>query len=257
MWTGAEIGLHAGSRILWLAENDSGVPGDLAWLSGPERAEAEAMRIAVRRRAFLLRRWTARRLLAPLLGLDGGTRVLSRIEIRRSAAGAPHVFLDGAAAPLSLSITDREDVAVAAVAPAGVCIGCDLETIEPRSPAFVEDFLGEDEARFVAAGGDVETRHLRANLVWSAKESVLKALGVGLRRDTRSVTTRFADAGGAGAGEDWRPFTAHAPGTGEFEGWWRRSRSFVVAVAADRPTARPRAVGWAPVALMLEFALAR
>jgi phosphopantetheinyl transferase len=256
MWTGADIGFHLGSRILWLAENDSGVPADVAWLSGPERAEAATLRIAVRRRAFLLRRWTARRLLAPLLGVDGGTGALARIEIRRSAAGAPHVFLDGAAARLSLSITDRNDVAVAAVAPAGVSLGCDLETIEPRSRAFVEDFLGEDEARFVA-GGDGETCALRANLVWCAKESVLKALGVGLRRDTRSVATRFADAGGTGADEDWRPFTARVPGTGELEGWWRRSRSFVVAAVADRPTARPRAVRWARVALLLAFALAR
>jgi len=73
------------------------------------------------------------------------------------------------------------------VGPPGRAIGCDLEIVEPRSDAFVEDFLTAAERSLVAGAPDEDARHLLANLVWCGKESALKVLRTGLRRDTRSV----------------------------------------------------------------------
>ena len=63
-------------------------------------------------------------------------------------------------------------------------VGCDLELVEPRTPGFVADFLTAAEQQSVASRPDPDAA---ANLIWSAKESALKVLQTGLRRDTRSV----------------------------------------------------------------------
>lgn len=62
-------------------------------------------------------------------------------------------------------------------------IGVDLEWVEPRSDGFVRDFLTEPERAYCGAVSG-EARHLRANMIWSAKESVLKVVQRGLTLDT-------------------------------------------------------------------------
>ena len=74
-------------------------------------------------------------------------------------------------------------------------IGCDLELVEPRSEAFVRDYFTVPEQCCVGAVPDGEESWLRANLLWSAKESVLRVLETGLRRDTRSVEIAIKGAG--------------------------------------------------------------
>ena len=94
-------------------------------------------------------------------------------------------------------------------------LGCDLELIEPRSPAFVADYFTAEEQAVLARAATVD-RPMLATLFWSGKESVLKALGTGLREDTRSVTVFSA---GATPGSPWRPLLARHSGA-EFHGWW-------------------------------------
>ena len=65
-------------------------------------------------------------------------------------------------------------------------VGCDLELVEPRSALFVRDYFTAAERERVAAAPAREHDEL-ANLIWCAKESALKVLRTGLRRDTRSV----------------------------------------------------------------------
>ncbi len=60
----------------------------------------------------------------------------------------------------------------------GTMLGCDLELVEPRSDAFLADYFTADEQALVALAPAVE-RDKVVNLLWSAKESALKALGVG------------------------------------------------------------------------------
>ena len=66
---------------------------------------------------------------------------------------------------------------------------------------------------------------LMANLVWSAKESALKALGEGLRLDTRSVEMDTAEL--KVNGDAWSPLVVTGPGERIFRGWWRVSDGFV------------------------------
>jgi len=193
-----------------------GRPQKLDWLAPWERARAAGMAIPWRRDDFLLGRWAAKRLLASVLGCAPGPA----LEIRAAASGRPEAFLDGEPLRLSLSISHREGLALAAVDDAGNPLGADLETVEPRSDAFVRDYFTRGEIAAVAAG----ERNLLANLIWSAKESALKALGAGLTLDTRAVEVELAQ----GAAGGWRPLRLH--GAAEWGGWWRTHRTHILTV---------------------------
>ena len=66
-------------------------------------------------------------------------------------------------------------------------------------------------------------------LLWSAKESALKALREGLRRDTRSVRVRLLDGGFDGTG--WSALRVECAATSRlFSGHWRRIGSEVFTV---------------------------
>ena len=132
-------------------------------------------------------------------------------------------------------MTDRADQAVCLVGPPGTALGCDLELVEPRSDAFVGDFLTPAEQGLVAAAG--AERDLVANLVWCGKESALKVLRTGLRRDTRSVEVSFPEGGTV---DGWAPMSVRAVEGTVFPGWWQRFGAFVLTVAATEPFAPPR-----------------
>jgi 4'-phosphopantetheinyl transferase len=178
------------------------------------------------------------------------------IEIATGPEGAPFArlapdqapragFAPGARLPIALSISHAEGHALCAAAWTGearAALGIDLGAIEPRSPAFLETFLTAEERRF-AGDGDPAGRSARENLVWCAKEAVLKALGVGLRVDTHHLACLPAagtpDPGDwplAPADPGWRPFTAACgpalvPGGATIRGLWRTFPGFVAALA--------------------------
>jgi phosphopantetheinyl transferase len=191
--------------------------------------------VVARREGFLLRRWTARRALAARLGLAPDFPSLATIVIRRDAQGAPTAWRSGRPLPVSMSLSDRAGRACCVVGPPGLALGCDLERVEPRSEAFVTDFLTVREQLFVMAAEEDE-RDLRPALLWSAKESALKALGVGLRRDTRSLEVVLSPPA---AGETWSPLAVSAVEGRHFAGWWRRVDDLVLTVLADPPAAAP------------------
>ena len=77
-------------------------------------------------------------------------------------------------------------------------------------------------------------------LVWSAKESMLKALRTGLRLDTRWVAVDQPAAAGPGR---WRPLTVRHPATGRAaHGWWRHDAGRVLTMVATPPPAVPRRI---------------
>jgi 4'-phosphopantetheinyl transferase len=165
--------------------------------------------------------------MAAVLGVDPDP--LHVFEVRHHPTGAPAPHAHDAAAPLSVSMTDRADWAVTvAHSHAGHRLGCDLELVESRSEAFVRDwFTPPERDRVLAVSG--EERDLLANLVWSAKESGLKVLQTGLRRDTRSVEVVLHDETDAG----WNRLEVVAVEGTRMPGWWRRLGHFVLTVAAD------------------------
>lgn len=208
----------------WLARGADQVPPVGDWLSPAERVRAGGMRYAKRRTDFLLRRWTLKQAVVRVLGWPDDAGALARIEARPAPGGAPLLYLDGRTAGRGVSLTDRAGCAACLVAARSAAIGCDVEVIEPRSEAFVRDYLTDSERRAVQAGGPA--RDLLANLVWSAKESALKVLGTGLRADTRSVEVTVAEAGPAEF--SWSPLEVRTASGVCLPGWWRRSGAFVL-----------------------------
>jgi len=197
-------------RIHWRFTVEGG-PGQPAlldaerWLSSDERARLSALRVEKRRRDWLLGRLNAKALLTGLIETaTGGRPEPAEIEIARHASGAPFVRLcpdarptgpyePGVRLPLVVSNTHSAGHALFAAAwtdrasPASFTLGVDLEWVEPRSAGFIRDFLTPIERRFCERE-DGARRDLRANLVWSAKESVLKAVRRGLTADTYWLT---------------------------------------------------------------------
>ncbi|MBI4944637.1 MAG: 4'-phosphopantetheinyl transferase superfamily protein [Actinobacteria bacterium] len=234
----------------WLARGDEEVPAAGAevggWLSTAERERLGRLRFRKRRSEFLLRRWTAKHAVLAVLGAAGGTgepsAALARVAVLNRASGAPYVLLDGAPLGVEVSLTDRAGWAVCLVGDGPDAVGVDLELVEPRSDAFVADFLTTTEASRVHArppGEGPGGRSELADAVWSAKESALKVLGTGLRTDTRAVEVTLEEGGpevGPLGGPGWRPLTGRHGPTGQvLPGWWRRDGDFVVTTASVRP----------------------
>ena len=59
--------------------------------------------------------------------------------------------MDGERAPVSVSLSHRAGRALAVVAHAPAVVGCDLERVEPRSGAFVREWLAPAEQGLLAA----------------------------------------------------------------------------------------------------------
>ncbi len=208
----------------WLARGEDKLPPMGTWLTAAERSRAEALAYTKRRTDFLLGRWTLKMAVAKVLGWPEDPAYLARIEARPAPSGAPRLHVDGQQAAHGVSLSDRAGCAICLVANGAVSVGCDVEIVEPRSDAFVRDYLTNAERRMVDAAGT--ERHKTANLVWSAKESALKVLGTGLRRDTRSVEVTVRDPNPPRG--TWSQLEVRTEEGQVFAGWWRHSGAFLV-----------------------------
>jgi len=208
----------------WLARGEDQLPPVGDWLTAAERGRADGIRYTKRRADFLLGRWTLKLAMARALGWPDDPAGLARVEARPAPGGAPRLYIDGRPAARGVSLTDRAGCAVCLVAAHPGRVGCDVEIIEPRSDAFVRDYLTEPERRMVAAAGP--GRNKAANLLWSAKESALKVLETGLRRDTRSVEVTVAELDPPE--RTWSPLEIRTTEGAVFPGWWRQSGVFLV-----------------------------
>ncbi len=229
-----------------MARGDHELPPTEEWLTRGEAESLARMPATKRRREYLLRRWVGKHAVAVVSGLPTDLSSLRRIDVANLPSGAPFARVDDAPLGLEISITDRAGWAVCLLAEDLGPVGCDIEIVEHRSTAFVADFFTPDERAYVASRPATE-RDAAANLVWSAKESALKVLQTGLRRDTRSVevvieTTVNEHAADAGAGSAWAPLEVRTAEGTCLPGWWRRDGTFLVTVAAGRPLSPPTAL---------------
>lgn len=207
------------------------------WLGAAERAQFARLPAPPRRADWLLGRWAAKRALATRLRLEPSPWTWQRLEVLPDADGRPVAHWRSRPLAEALSLSHRGGRAIAVVAAPGRAIGCDLERVEPRSAAFVVDYFTAAE-RAAVDDAPADERALLANLVWSAKESVLKLLGVGLSVDTRRVIVRASDPV---ADAEWSRFDAtDAEGGHRFGGWWRRDRGFVATFCAHPDDGPPR-----------------
>jgi 4'-phosphopantetheinyl transferase len=232
----------------WLALGEDALPAGEQWLAPGEAASLAGLRYTKRRTEYLLRRLVTKHAVASVTGRPTDPAALAGIEVRNAPSGAPYVCVDGAPLGLGVSITDRAGWAVCVTCPTAPpagdpseppAVGCDLELVEPRTPGFVRDFLTAAEQRLVASRPAGDERDAAANLIWSAKESALKVLRIGLRRDTRTLEVTLT----APRGDGWGALTVRAVEGKVFPGWWRRDGRFLLTVAAEAAGPPPVAIG--------------
>jgi 4'-phosphopantetheinyl transferase len=208
------------------------VPRHNDWLAPPELEVLESKKIVKRRADWRLGRWTAKRALLTHLRESTPIPDYNDIEIRAAADGAPEAFIHNRPAPVTLSLSHSHGVALCVVAGPDSEIGCDAEYIERRSEDFVSDYFASKERDDVGRTPPAR-RPLVTTLIWSAKESVLKAEREGLRRDPRSV---IIDITPATSRDEWSVFHAHCRTTDrDFDGWWRTFGGHVYTVACRNP----------------------
>ena len=212
--------------ILWALARGEEVPEGDAWLGPKERAVQQTLRVPKRRSDWRMGRLAGKRLLRDLVGVHA----LERIQIVAANDGAPEAFVDGFPLEVSLSISHRGDLAAAATRRGGR-IGCDIERIEPRTERFIEDYFTQSEREAITrTGANVRVRHVA--LTWSAKESALKALRVGLRRDTRRVEVAIADP--CADGDLWSELVVKlSPENRSLRGRWRQLGDSVLTIVED------------------------
>jgi hypothetical protein len=209
-----------------------------AWpglLSPREETILSGLGLLPRRRKWLLGRVAAKQLVREMSGDDVPDH---RISILNQPSGEPFALVEGRGGwDRPISISHRSHVGMAA-APldATVRIGADLETVEPRDLALVRQFYTDHEAAIVDAAG--EARDEVVARIWSAKEAVLKLLGLGLRIDTRGVLVNLTAQPFAGCPADWQPVDvkviADLPRQSMLDGLrvlWRREAGYVLTLA--------------------------
>ena len=209
----------------WLTRALAEVPEDDAWLSEREREILSTLRSEKRHRDWRLGRWTAKAAVATWKKVPPAA-----VELLAAEDGAPEAFIDGGETPVALSLSHRGGRALVTVSDAPAALGCDLEVLEARSPAFVREWLGADERELVSSlTGD--HRDLAANLVWTAKEAASKARREGLRLNIRQATVELGPL--IDPGDGWERFrVAWQEGLVEL-GWWHRDSSWVMAIVSD------------------------
>jgi phosphopantetheinyl transferase len=189
-----------------------------------------------RRRKWLMGRAAAKRLVRDMLG-DGQVPE-KKISVLNQPSGEPFVLIEGKGGwdyPISISHRSEVGMAAAPMDPAAR-IGADLETVEPRDAALVRQFYTDGEAQVVDAAG--KDRDEIVSRIWSAKEAVLKLLGLGLRIDTRGVLVNLVGEPFVGCPEGWESVdvkvVAELPRQSMLDNlrvMWRREAGVVLTVA--------------------------
>jgi 4'-phosphopantetheinyl transferase len=234
-------------NVYWLEQAEADVPLEDRWLSAREMLSLSGLRFAKRRADWRLGRWTAKRAIADCLGLPADLSALADTEIRTAPSGAPQVFFAGQTQPVTISISHRAGTALCTVALSRDSLGCDLEMIERRSDAFTADYFTINE-RALVESTLVEHQPLLVTLLWSAKESALKALGTGLRLDTNCLEVSFIETLLPHSQQhrqdlhlvpmlsvdtdQWRPLRLRYCKTQVFGGWWRYTDGMVRTVVS-------------------------
>jgi 4'-phosphopantetheinyl transferase len=231
-----------GNPIYWHLSSALQPSAASTFLTPAEKAAYASFRFDARRKSWLAGRYTAKVLVAKV---HGGQFALNQIEIRNDELGAPRAFHATQPIPGGLSISHSGDWSAAAYAPAGLQVGIDIEHITQRSAEFIKDYFTENEA-FLIFAGNGNTIHPKweqvarspvenATLIWSAKEALLKAMGIGLRMDTRQVKVlSIADAGQNNAGGWKRLDLSCSQVSLTIDAYWQKVDGYMLTLAVLR-----------------------
>lgn len=154
-----------------------------AWLTPSERATHDAFVIPKRRRDWLAGRVAAKTLIAQrhdLTGTDRFTRIAITPIADGPERGRPRYAVDDHAGPFDVSIAHCGDVAIAALGDHGERVGVDLEATIDAGPGF-DDLAFSPTERGTLATLPTSARADHRTHLWTLKEALLKATGMGLR----------------------------------------------------------------------------
>lgn len=144
------------------------------FLSEAEKLICRRLATEKRRLDWLSGRLAAKKALAPRLNADARD-----IEILNEPSGRPYCTHPEAPA---ISISHTQAGGLCAVSAGSEPIGADWEAVAPRDPRMLEFYTRpEERGPQVLSDARLQTR------LWSAKEAVLKLLGLGLGCDPRDV----------------------------------------------------------------------
>ncbi len=117
---------------------------------------------------------------------------MCEVEVHKEASGMPFIVVDGKRTG-RLSLSHSGNATIVAFSPdSDARVGVDIERLEERTAQMTDLFFTPHESRWVASFEGYQLS-LAQNLVWSAKESYLKAIGKGLHLDTRKVAIGNVD----------------------------------------------------------------
>ena len=216
-------------KVYWQMQDFKNLPGDDDWLSSSEREIQDTLYFAKRRNEWRLGRWVVKKALQKHL-----SKPLDKIEVLPRKNGAPTLVINKKEYKLAFSISHRESKALCAFCEQLNTIGCDLEYIEPRSDLFIRDYFTSDERGYIHQYP--EQNDLFANLIWSAKEAVLKVLQLGLRLDTLDVNVHTIHTPQK---NEWAAFEVILKNDRSYYGYWKKTTNYVMTIAAEQPFTTP------------------
>lgn len=156
------------------------------YLGDQEKAAYQKLRFAKRQNEWLGGRLAAKRLMQRV-DTRWNQKQRNEIEILSEESGAPYLVISGwQGNPGRVSISHSNGYVFCAYSPNEIQMGVDLELIEPRAGEFARDFFTAKEVDQISTLENTN-KILFVTVIWSGKESVLKAISTGLRVDTRSV----------------------------------------------------------------------
>ncbi|MCA5924177.1 4'-phosphopantetheinyl transferase family protein [Curtobacterium oceanosedimentum] len=178
--------------------------GASALVDAADRAAAASKRAEADRRRTLAGRLALRLLTCAVQGRPVSDAPSLRVDRTCDRCGAPHGR--PRLAELSASTSSSGGLVLAAVAGDAARVGVDVEEYPERLwPGFDDYALHPAERQTVPSGRAGLVRRVQT---WTAKEALLKSVGVGLRSEPagfRVATTASARVTTAGGRDGWRP----------------------------------------------------
>ena len=169
---------------LWHAEISLDATA-LAMLTDTERTQAAKLRAGLVRSQYIAARSMTRSILAHYADVEPG-----ELRWTRSTDGKPAIAADQNRHDLRFSLAHAQRHLVLAVT-IGSEIGVDVETVRPMqfADAMTDHFMTPDEqCEYQSVGADRQPEHFY--YLWTRKEAVIKAVGIGLKYPLTSLDVR-------------------------------------------------------------------
>jgi 4'-phosphopantetheinyl transferase len=220
--------------VYWMECTAADVPADNGWLTGREQSRLQALTIPKRSKDWRLGRWTAKAAVRALEALEGRHLRFTDIEIGVLPSGAPRAYVGSS--ELNLSISHRDDLGLCVVSRSELPLGCDIEIVEPRVASFTAEYFTAEEQDCICRSRDPESVSKLVTLFWSAKESVLKALQLGLRCPLTYLSvalesSQFSASPPKDDSLEWGLLEVSTQNQGSFQVRWAQQPPFVITVA--------------------------